>query len=125
MEQLVQGGDLKPSASVRKAESQDGAVLLDVRQGLCFSMNPVAALIWEQLGQGCSPMDIAHNLTKTFDISVEQASVDVQQFVHQLSQLQLLRPPKEAQLLVTRTGKLRAFLRRLRNPSQHNGTKAK
>src|SRR5882672_6254932 len=95
MKHFAQDTTLKPSESVRETESQDGAVLLDIRQGLCFSMNPVAALIWKQLLQGRHPADVAHNLARTFDISSEQASIDVQEFVRRLAQLQLLRQPKD------------------------------
>jgi hypothetical protein len=116
---------LTPSNSVKTVQNQDGAVLLDIRQGLCFSMNPVAALIWKQLGQGCNPMDVAHNLAKTFDISFEQASIDVQDFVHQLAHLQLVRQPQDVQLRLTGVGRLRAFFGRIWNPRQQGSTKAK
>jgi coenzyme PQQ synthesis protein D (PqqD) len=125
MDQLTQESTLRPSESVREADNQDGAVLLDVRQGLCFSMNPVAALIWKQLVQGCNSTDVAHNLARTFDISLEQASIDVQEFVHQLAQLQLLRQPTDVQPRLTGVGQLRAFLGRIWNPRQQNGTRAK
>src|SRR5260221_8457560 len=116
---------LTPSPHVRVTQNVDGAVLLDIQQGQCFSMNPVATLIWKQLGQGCYPTDVAHNLAKTFDIPLEQASIDVQEFVHQLSELRLLRQPKHVQLRSTGVGRLRALLGRFRKSRQQNGTKDK
>src|SRR2546423_7552409 len=46
---------IKLSENVRETITQDGAVLLDIEQGLCFSMNPVGARIWEMLKQGYPP----------------------------------------------------------------------
>jgi hypothetical protein len=34
------------SPDVRATYSEDGAVLLDINKGLCYSLNPVAARIW-------------------------------------------------------------------------------
>ena len=39
---------------VREVASEDGAVLLDVEQGVCFSLNPVGLKIWDLLKKGCS-----------------------------------------------------------------------
>jgi len=45
------GSSPKPSNWVREVSSQDGAAPLDIRQGICLSLNPVAALIWNQSGK--------------------------------------------------------------------------
>ena len=55
------------SKSVRETINQDGAVLLDIHQGLCFSMNPVGARIWEMLKQGYPPAAIVDGLEKEFE----------------------------------------------------------
>ncbi len=34
------------SPDVRSTYSEDGAVLLDIQKGLCYSLNPVAARVW-------------------------------------------------------------------------------
>lgn len=81
-----------PSDSVRVVENLDGAVLLDIQQGLCFSMNSVGALIWKRLADGSSPAEIADNLSRTFSISYEQAWGDVQEFVEEMKQRHLLKP---------------------------------
>ncbi len=36
-------------ATIRAAASDDGAVLLDIEQGVCFSLNAVGLKIWELL----------------------------------------------------------------------------
>lgn len=87
----TKSSDLKISASVRIAETQDGAVLLDVKQGLCFNINPVGALIWKQLSEGCEADQICRNLADRFNISTEQACTDVQEFLQDLREKQLLQ----------------------------------
>ncbi len=34
------------SPNVRTTYSEDGAVLLDIKKGVCYSLNPVASRIW-------------------------------------------------------------------------------
>lgn len=46
------------SPDVRATYSQDGAVLLDIRKGLCYSLNPVAARIWSTVEASPSGIDL-------------------------------------------------------------------
>src|SRR2546429_5223951 len=39
------------SPDVRSTYSEDGAVLLDIQKGLCYSLNPVAARVWSTVEQ--------------------------------------------------------------------------
>ncbi len=57
-----------------------------------FSLNPIASIIWRQLSEGRSPAKIAACLAADFGISREQALSDVNQFVQQLEEQQLLLP---------------------------------
>jgi hypothetical protein len=123
MELITQKVTLKHSQSVRESETQDGAVLLDIEQGQCFSMNPVAALIWKQLGQGCDPIEIAQNLSRTFDISLHQAGSDVQELIQRLTQLNLLRGPKVVERKPIGIRWLKIFLGQLRNLRQRKNAK--
>src|ERR1700694_3498307 len=91
MSQLTETATLRHSDSIRQSDNQDGAVLLDIRKGQCFSMNPVAALIWRQIGEGLRPSEIAEDLARRFEISLDQAVSDVQEFVQQLKREQLLQ----------------------------------
>ena len=40
---------IKTVDSVRETINQNGTVLLDIEQGLCFSMNRVGSMIWDML----------------------------------------------------------------------------
>ena len=58
----------KPSDSVREIENQDGAVLLDIQQGLCFSINTVGARIWRMMKQEQSFAQIVDTLVEEFNL---------------------------------------------------------
>lgn len=108
--------DLKASASVRIAETQDGAVLLDIKQGLCFNINPVGTLIWKQVSEGRETHQIAQLLVELFNIPPEQAHRDVQEFLHDLKRKQLIYEPVSAIQVESRRGvfqTLHEFLPRL------------
>jgi len=121
MELVPQEVKFKHSKSVRESETQDGAVLLDIQQSQCFSMNPVAALIWNQLGQGCDPTEIAQNLARTFDISLDQAGSDVQELIQRLTRLNLLREANAVEPPLTQIHWLKAFFRKLWIHRERNG----
>jgi Coenzyme PQQ synthesis protein D (PqqD) len=90
MEGTAASSGLYPSNSVKVAETADGAVLLDIRQGLCFSINPVGAIIWKHIREGCDSSQIAQYVVQAFDIPAEQARNDVQEFIEDLKQKQLV-----------------------------------
>lgn len=98
--------DLQASASVRTADTQDGAVLLDVKQGLCFNLNPVGALIWKHICEGREPRQIAEHLVQAFNISHDQATSDVHEFLEDLKHKQLVH---EHGSPANQTGRRRKF----------------
>jgi len=57
---------IKVAKGVRETVNQDGAVLLDIEQGLCFSLNPVGTRIWEMIKDGRSVDEIADALEEEF-----------------------------------------------------------
>jgi hypothetical protein len=77
-------------AAVREVENQDGAVLLDIQQGLCFSLTPVAAHVWRLLRLNCSVEEITNSVCAEFDAPREQIEGDVASFLSSLRQHKLL-----------------------------------
>ena len=63
---------------VRETASEDGAVLLDIEQGICFSLNPVGLRIWELLKKRCSLDQIADALGQEFSVPRYSASAQTQ-----------------------------------------------
>jgi len=55
-----------PSIYVKEIETQDGAALLDIQQGLCLSLTPIAARIWRHLKLDHSPEEITDILAEEF-----------------------------------------------------------
>ncbi len=84
------GDCLIPSPSVQVTENQDGAIALDIVQGLCFSMNPVAFLVWSDLKRGFTTSEIAQHVVNVYQIPIEQASNDVRELLEQLKAHKLL-----------------------------------
>lgn len=102
----------RPSNSVRETENQDGAVLLDIQQGLCFSINPIGSKIWNMMKQGQSFDRIVDNLAAEFSVPKEQVRDDVMEFATLLNQQGLLLSP--ARQSTGRFGALSNFIRRFK-----------
>jgi hypothetical protein len=75
---------IRTAESVREVLNEDGAVLLDINQGVCFSMNPVGAKIWEMLRTECSVDEIATALQSEFGVPIAQIKRDIGEFVEEL-----------------------------------------
>jgi hypothetical protein len=96
---MTQGLELigTPSDSVREIETQDGAALLDIEQGLCLSLNPAAMRIWRGLRLQKSLGQITDDLAAEFrDIPRQQIRADVIDFVSDIRQKGLLLPAERA-----------------------------
>src|ERR1700730_815033 len=72
---------LSISPTVRQTASEDGAVLLDVEQGICFALNPIGLKIWELLKQHLSLGEIVDSLAREFRVPREDLAADVRDFV--------------------------------------------
>jgi hypothetical protein len=87
---------LRPSESVREIENQDGAVLLDIRQGLCMSMTPAGIRIWQMLKLNYPVRQIADCLAAEFsEVPRVEIDGDVAGFVADLEHKRLLVAPDE------------------------------
>ena len=84
-------------AGIRETTSQDGAVLLDIEQGICFSLNPVGLKIWELLKQGQSIDKVTDTLANEFPVSKQQILADTQEFISALEAKHLIRRPGQKQ----------------------------
>src|SRR5580693_6967311 len=85
--------DFTIAPGVRETASADGAVLLDIEQGICFSLNPVGLRIWELLKKRCSLDQIADALGREFSVPRSQILSDASEFVEALETRHLIRPP--------------------------------
>ncbi len=82
------------SPDVRSTYSEDGAVLLDIRKGLCYSLNPVAARVWSTVEANPSGIDL-HALVGVMEthykIPHEQLERDATEYLSKLEQMELVR----------------------------------
>jgi hypothetical protein len=88
--------DFTIAPGVRETASEDGAVLLDIEQGVCFSLNPAGLRIWELLKQRSSLDQIADALGQEFPVPRSQLFLDASEFIEAL----------EAKHLILRTGQI-------------------
>jgi hypothetical protein len=86
----VNNSPIKVAKGVRETVNQDGAVLLDIEQGLCFSLNPVGTRIWEMIKDGRSIDEIADALEEEYRLPRTQLLTDVSDFLKQLENMRLV-----------------------------------
>jgi len=80
----------RPAESIRDAQDKDGAVLLDIAQGVCYGLNPVGARIWQLLKLNYSNEQIATTLAAEFSAQYEHILEDVLTFKAELGRKGLL-----------------------------------
>ena len=74
----------KPSPDVMLSTVDDGAVLLHLKRGIYFGLNPVGADIWEMLGKGLDSDTCASQLVERYDIDKATAASDYQTLINEL-----------------------------------------
>lgn len=70
--------------TIRRLSSSDGGVVLDVRRGAIFRVNPLGARVLDLLEQGDSPAQIAEKLSTEFQVALSEVQADVGEFVELL-----------------------------------------
>ena len=73
------------SGTIRRTETPDGAILLDIEQGQLFSVNPVGSQILDLIGAGCNEAQIADRLSIAFGADIDTVRRDVHEFLESLS----------------------------------------
>jgi hypothetical protein len=80
----------KVSEGIRSTHGQDGAIVLDIRQGQMFNLNFVGSRVLELLETGATESAIVDEISSKFEVSREIAESDVQEFIESLKQHHLL-----------------------------------
>jgi hypothetical protein len=81
---------MKVSGAVLLVSQPGGKATLEVGGRPMFELNPVAALIWENLAVGLPIQEIIGQLAGRFNIPEERAASDVTKFIELLKQHLLL-----------------------------------
>jgi Coenzyme PQQ synthesis protein D (PqqD) len=82
------------SPDVRSTYSEDGAVLLDIRKGLCYSLNPAAARVWSTVEASPSGIDfpgLVEVMETHYKISHEQLESDITEYLAKLEEMGLVQ----------------------------------
>jgi DNA-binding CsgD family transcriptional regulator len=83
------------SDNVRSTHSQDGGIVLDIRQGLLFRLNPVGSRMLDLLKQGYSESQIADEISRQFGVSREMVAADLKEFLSHLGRHHLLESEQQ------------------------------
>lgn len=70
--------------SIRSTHGPDGAVVLDIRQGQMFNLNPVGSRILELLESGAHESAIVDDISQRFSVGRDIAEADVREFLESL-----------------------------------------
>ena len=73
--------NLEIPEEVLSRELDGEVVLLDLRSGRYFGLNPTGALVWELAKAQVPVEDMAARLVDEFDVSMDRARADVDAFV--------------------------------------------
>ena len=80
------------SDTIRRTETADGGILLDVHHGQMFCLNVVGAKILELMQQGYDESRIAEEISRTYGASSEVVRADVIDFIGTLQKHHILQP---------------------------------
>ncbi|HVI07428.1 MAG TPA: PqqD family protein [Candidatus Binatia bacterium] len=79
--------------SIRSTHGQDGAVVLDIRQGQMFNLNLAGSHVLELLKSGSSETAVVDQISKAFQVSRDLAEKDVREFIECLQRHHILEDP--------------------------------
>lgn len=77
--------------SVRSTYGQDGAVVLDIRQGQMFNLNVVGSKILRLIENRSSQPEIVDEIVREFGVSRQLAEKDVENFFETLTKHRLIK----------------------------------
>jgi hypothetical protein len=75
---------LAPSPDAVESSVGDETVLLHLKSGTYFGLDPIGTRIWAMLKEGLSPGAICSRLTEEFEVEAEAAEADVRRFLGEL-----------------------------------------
>jgi len=89
----------KVSDTIRRTETVDGGILLDVLHGQMFCLNIVGAKILELMQRGHDETRIADEISRDYGASREVVRADVRDFIENLHKHHILQPVRSADVV--------------------------
>jgi Coenzyme PQQ synthesis protein D (PqqD) len=87
------------SDTIRRTETADGGILLDVHHGQMFCLNVVGAKILALMQRGYDEARIADEISRDYGASKEVVRADVIEFIETLQKHHILQPVRAAGVL--------------------------
>ena len=87
------------SDTIRRTETVDGGILLDIHHGQMFSLNVVGAKILELMQRGYDEARIADEIVRDYGANREVVRADVLDFIESLYKHHILQPLRSADVL--------------------------
>ena len=84
------------SDTIRRTETADGGILLDIHHGQMFCLNVVGAKILELIRQGYDEWRIADEISRDYGASRDVVHADVIEFIEALQTHHILQPVRSA-----------------------------
>jgi hypothetical protein len=69
---------------IRRVANADGGVVMDLRRGTMFRVNPLGAKVLDLLDLGNSTTEIAEKLSAEFNVPLNEVHADVKEFIKSL-----------------------------------------
>ena len=77
-------------------EVAEEVVALDIATARYFNTNKAGRVLWNMLARGTTRPELAQQLVKEFGIDAEQAFADVDMFLGELTEYELLEPESDS-----------------------------
>ena len=87
------------SDTIRRTETVDGGILLDIHHGQMFCLNIVGAKILELMQQGHDESRIADEISRSYGANREVVRADVLDFIGTLHKHHILQPVRSTDVL--------------------------
>ncbi|MHB8413378.1 MAG: PqqD family protein [Candidatus Acidiferrales bacterium] len=87
------------ASTIRRTETEDGGILLDIHHGQMFCLNVVGSKIIELLERGLDEAQIADQISRAFAADIETVRAHVREFIEVLNQHHILQT-RDAQRIV-------------------------
>jgi len=89
----------KISNTIRRTETVDGGILLDIHHGQMFCLNVVGAKILQLMQRGYDESRIADEISRDYGASKEVVRADVIEFIETLQKHRILQPSRATGVL--------------------------
>ena len=87
------------SNTIRRTQTVDGGILLDIHHGQMFCLNIVGSKILELMQRGYDESRIAEEISRDYGASKEVVRTDVLEFIETLHRHHIIQPVRSADVV--------------------------